>query len=550
MAKLWWKIANLAQRFAIKKSEKNFAASFRVVTRYSGSLLISRRKPCLSMSHPNNLQELLFAAPHDRTAVILPEAGIQVSYQNLRDQVMTMADALAALGISPGDRVATVLPNGLPAIVSFLAASIAGTAAPLNPGYRHDEFSFFLEDTSAKILLCPPDGAADARKAAEGKVPVHSLEMDASGFVRIAGAPQRGKSPSASNDGIALVLHTSGSTGRPKRVPIRHRNIAASAHNIVAHYGLTPDDVALCAMPLFHVHGLVASTISTLLSGGTIVVPSKFNPLSFWRTVRDCRVTWYSAVPTIHHLLLARAGDTRPEGSEGLRFIRSCSAALPPEMMAKMESVFGAPVLEAYGMTEASHQMCSNPQPPAVRKPGSVGPGTGVNVSIMDQKGNHLARGERGEVVIQGPNVVDGYENNPEANAASFTNGWFRTGDQGFLDEQGYLTLTGRIKELINRGGEKIAPREIDEVLLTHPSVAEAVAFGVPHSTWGEEVAAAVVLREGEADNEAAILAFCKERLADFKRPKKLYIVSTIPRTATGKIQRGAVAKALTGAQG
>jgi acyl-CoA synthetase (AMP-forming)/AMP-acid ligase II len=286
------------------------------------------------MSHPDHLQELLFTVPGDRTAIILPEAGIQVSYQNLREQVMTMADAMAALGIAPGDRVATVLPNGLPAIVSFLAASIAGTAAPLNPGYRQDEFSFFLEDTSAKILLCPPDGAVDARKAAEGRVPVYSLEMDASGFVRIAGAPLGGRSPAASSDGIALVLHTSGSTGRPKRVPIRHRNIAASARNIVDHYSLTPDDVALCAMPLFHVHGLVASTISTLLSGGTIVVPSKFNPLSFWRTVRDHRVTWYSAVPTIHHLLLARAGDTRPDGSGGPRFIRSCSAALPPEMMA------------------------------------------------------------------------------------------------------------------------------------------------------------------------------------------------------------------------
>ncbi len=499
------------------------------------------------MSNPNTLQEVLFAAPADRTAIILPEAGIQITYQSLRDQVMTMAGTLAALGISAGDRVATVLPNGLPAIVSFLAASIAGTAAPLNPGYRQDEFTFFLEDTSAKILLCPPDGAPDARKAAEGKVPVYSLEMDDTGFVRIAGAPQGGKSPAASPDGIALVLHTSGSTGRPKRVPIRHRNIAASAHNIVEHYSLTPADIALCAMPLFHVHGLVASTISTLLSGGTIVVPEKFNPLSFWRTVRDCKVTWYSAVPTIHHLLLARAGDTRPEGSEGLRFIRSCSAALPPEMMERMESVFGVPVLEAYGMTEASHQMCSNPQPPEARKPGSVGPGTGVGVSIMDAKGNHLPRGERGEVVIQGPNVVDGYENNPEANAASFTDGWFRTGDQGFLDEHGYLTLTGRIKELINRAGEKIAPREIDEVLLAHPSVAEAVAFGFPHKTWGEEVAAAVVLREGEAKNEAAILAFCKERLAEFKRPKKVYIVDTIPRTATGKIQRGAVAKALTG---
>jgi acyl-CoA synthetase (AMP-forming)/AMP-acid ligase II len=217
-------------------------------------------------------------------------------------------------------------------------------------------------------------------------------------------------------------------------------------------------------------------------------------------------------------------------------------------MMAKMEQVFGVPVLEAYGMTEASHQMASNPQPPAARKPGSVGPGTGVQISIMDDQGAHLAQGSRGEVVIQGPNVVSGYENNPEANAKSFTNGWFRTGDQGYLDSDGYLILTGRIKELINRGGEKIAPREIDELLLTHPAVAEAVAFGVPHATWGEEVAAAVVLREPQT--EAQILGFCKERLADFKRPKKVYIVESIPRTASGKIQRGAVAKTLSGAEG
>jgi acyl-CoA synthetase (AMP-forming)/AMP-acid ligase II len=444
--------------------------------------------------------------------------------------------------------VATVLPNGLPAIVSFLAASIAGTAAPLNPGYRQDELSFFLGDTSAKVLLVPPDGAPEARKAAEGKVPVHSIEMDASGFVRIVDAPASSQKWSPDPGDIALVLHTSGSTGRPKRVPIRHRNIAASAKNIVAHYALSPDDVTLVAMPLFHVHGLVASTLSTLLSGGTVVVPSKFQPLSFWRTVRECGVTWYSAVPTIHHLLLSRAGDERPAGAEGLRFIRSCSAALPPEMMVKMEQVFGAPVLEAYGMTEASHQMASNPRPPAARKPGSVGQGTGIKIGIMDAKGNLMATGERGEVVIQGPNVVDGYENNPEANAASFTNGWFRTGDQGILDSEGYLTLTGRIKELINRGGEKIAPREIDEILLGHPAVAEAVAFGVPHATWGEEVEAAVVLKEArEPNSESVILAYCKERLADFKRPKKLYIVETIPRTATGKIQRGAVAKALAG---
>jgi acyl-CoA synthetase (AMP-forming)/AMP-acid ligase II len=216
-------------------------------------------------------------------------------------------------------------------------------------------------------------------------------------------------------------------------------------------------------------------------------------------------------------------------------------------MMEKMERVFGVPVLEAYGMTEASHQMASNPHPPLARKPGSVGPGTGVRIGIMDESGNLLPMGQRGEVVIQGPNVVSGYENNPEANTKSFTNGWFRTGDQGVLDADGYLTLTGRIKELINRGGEKIGPREIDEVLLSHPAVAEAVAFGVPHPAWGEEVAAAIVLKEGDQTTDAAILAFCKERLADFKCPKKIYITNAIPRTATGKIQRGAVAKELAG---
>jgi acyl-CoA synthetase (AMP-forming)/AMP-acid ligase II len=418
----------------------------------------------------------------------------------------------------------------------------------LNPGYKLDEFSFYIEDTSARLLLLPPDGADDARQAAQGKVPVHAVEMDESGFVRIVGASAtRKKFAPPSPDDVALVLHTSGSTGRPKRVPIRHRNLAASAHNIMNTYALTPDDVSLCVMPLFHVHGLVASVLSTFQSGGTVVIPVKFNPLSFWRVVRDTRASWYSAVPTIHQLLLSRAGAERPAGSESLRFIRSCSAALPPEMMQSMEQVFGAPVLEAYGMTEAAHQMASNPQPPKSRKPGSVGPGTGVKISIMDAAGNHLAGGERGEVVIQGPNVVSEYENNPEANAKSFTNGWFRTGDQGYLDEEGYLILTGRIKELINRGGEKIAPREIDEVLLAHPSVAEAVAFGVPHATWGEEVEAVVVLSSPE--QESAILAFCKERLAEFKRPKKVHIVEKIPRTATGKIQRGAIAASYAGAK-
>lgn len=322
------------------------------------------------MPSPNSLVEILHAAPAENTAVILPEAGIRVSYKGLREQVMTMADSLAGLGITRNDRVATVLPGGLPSIVTFLAASIAGTAAPLNQGYRQDEFSFFLEDTAAKILLCPPDGAEEARLAAAGKIPIYSVEMNENGFVRLPDAPgPRRESPMPAPDDIALVLHTSGSTGRPKRVPIRHANIGASAQNIVNTYGLNTDDASMCVMPLFHVHGLVASVLSTFLSGGTVVLPAKFSPLSFWRIVRDAHVTWYSAVPTIHQLLLTRAGGQKPEGSENLRFIRSCSASLPAEMMQSLEQVFGVPVLEAYGMTEASHQMCSNPLPPKMRKP-------------------------------------------------------------------------------------------------------------------------------------------------------------------------------------
>jgi acyl-CoA synthetase (AMP-forming)/AMP-acid ligase II len=503
------------------------------------------------MAKPSTLLELINAAPAEHTAIVIPESTIHVTYKQLRDQVEEMADDLASLGIGRGDRVATVLPNGLPAIVTFLAASVAGTAAPLNPGYREEEVSFYLEDTAAKLLLCPEDATAARSAAVARNVPTYAVEMDSSGYVRIATSNGARKTLSApSGEDVALILHTSGSTGRPKRVPIKHANMAASTHNIARHYALTPEDVSLCVMPLFHVHGLVASTLSTLLSGGTVVAPSKFSPLSFWRTVRDSRATWYSAVPTIHNLLLTRAGAERPAGAESLRFIRSCSASLPPEMMERLERVFGAPVLEAYGMTEASHQMSSNPLPPSERKPGSVGQGTGVKIGIMDDAGNMMPTGQSGEVVIQGPNVVSGYENNPEANAKSFTSGWFRTGDQGFLDGDNYLTLTGRIKELISRGGEKIGPREIDEVLLKHPAVAEAVAFGVPHPTWGEEVAAAIVLKDSPdaaSVGEPQVLAFCKERLADFKCPKKIYITKAIPRTATGKIQRGAVAQALLG---
>jgi acyl-CoA synthetase (AMP-forming)/AMP-acid ligase II len=495
----------------------------------------------------NDLLALLNAAPGNATAIIIPETGTAVSYDTLRQQVVSMAESLAAMGIRRGDRVANVLPNGLPTIVAFLAGAHAGTAAPLNPAYRYDEFCFYLEDTSAKVLLAPPDGADDARRAAKQmNVPICVVEMDDKGVASIVNAPQGVPVTPPAGDDVALVLHTSGSTGRPKRVPLKHKNIVVSCANVAQTYNLTANDVSLCVMPLFHIHGLVASTLSTFLTGGTVVVPGKFNPMSFWRTVREHGVTWYSCVPTIHQLSLARATE-KPEGIEKLRFVRSCSSALSPVLMEKIEKIVGVPVLEAYGMTEASHQMCSNPLPPRARKAASVGPGTGVKVGIMDESGALLPSGELGEVVIQGPNVIEGYENNPEANAKSFTNGWFRTGDQGMIDADGYLHLTARIKELINRGGEKIAPLEIDEVMLAHPCVAEAVAFGMPHPTWGEEVAIAVVLKEPQS--EAVLIEHCKQRLADFKVPKKIHIVEKIPRTATGKIQRRALAAAFSGGQ-
>jgi acyl-CoA synthetase (AMP-forming)/AMP-acid ligase II len=495
---------------------------------------------------PTTLVGLTNSISPERTALIQPEQHIRLSYGQLRSQVELLAETLAALGVQRGDRIGIALPNGVPSVLCFLAASEAGTAAPLNPAYKEEEFRFYLEDTNARVLLVPPDGAAEARRAAGKSVQVVTVHMDKHGTVTLdGGTPGRAPVTPASVDDTALVLHTSGSTGRPKRVPLSHANLSISAGNIARTYGLTGDDVTMCVMPLFHVHGLLASTLATLATGGTIIVPAKFNPLSFWRIAREYGITWYSAVPTIHQLLLARTGSAgRPDGAEKLRFIRSCSAALPPQVMQELETAFGAPVLEAYGMTEAAHQMASNPLPPGKRVPGSVGCGTNVHISIMDGEGRHLPRGERGEVVIKGPNVVKGYENNPEANATSFVDGWFRTGDQGVLDENGYLTLVARIKELIIRGGEKISPREIDEVLLTHPAVAEAVCFGVPHKTWGEEVAAAVVLRQPVTESD--LLAFCREHLAEFRRPKHIYITDAIPRTATGKIQRRVVAQAFS----
>lgn len=492
------------------------------------------------------LLSILQAGDPDHPALLAPDRAA-LSYRQLSEHVAELAERLQGFGIGRGDRVAIAMTNGPEMVISFLAAATCATAAPLNPRYTRDEFGFYYEDTHAVALLAQPDSVEAAYAAATpgmALIQAHTRQHSLLEFelLRAGGMPKTG--PLAEAEDVAMILHTSGTTSRPKRVPIRHRNLLASAANIGRTYQLSPDDRSLCVMPLFHIHGIVASMLSTFASGGTLICPPGFDALRFWGWVDEFKPTWYSAVPTMHQMLLSRAErNAELIRANPMRFIRSSSASLPPVVMERMEASFGAPVLESYGMTEASHQMTSNPLPPALRKPGSVGYGVGVDAAIMDETGNLLSPGQRGEVVVRGPNIVDGYENNPEANATAFVQGWFRTGDQGLIDADGYLSLTGRLKELINRGGEKISPLEIDDVLLRHPAVAEALAFAVPHRSLGEEVQAAVVLR-GEVD-ERSLREYCATQLADFKVPRVIHILQELPRGATGKLQRINMARLL-----
>ena len=476
-------------------------------------------------------------------AISVP-GGAEVTYAEFGDEIERVAELLAGAGVQPGRAVSIVLPNGLEFMVVFLAVARAGAiAAPLNSAYTTDEFKFYMEDAEAQLAILPLGEHAAREAAAQLGVPTIEASLDDSGRTLLSKGGDtltaRRDAPAPSPDDVALFLHTSGTTSRPKGVPLTHGNLAASIKNISDTYRLTPDDIAMVVMPLFHVHGLIGVSLSTLSTGGSLVVPPRFSASRFWGEQKESGATWYSAVPTIHQILLARADeDGAPHSS--FRLIRSCSSALAPAVFEQLEARFGAPVLEAYGMTEASHQMSSNLLPPGDRMPGTVGKGTGVDIGIMDDDGNLVSTGGLAEVVIRGANVTHGYHNNPDANAEAFTNGWFRTGDQGFLDAKGTLTLTGRLKELINRGGEKISPLEVDAALLGHPAVAEAVCFGVPHTMYGEAVQAAVVV---SADtDEDAIRAYCGEHLAGFKVPDRVYIIDTMPRTATGKIQRRHIA--------
>jgi acyl-CoA synthetase (AMP-forming)/AMP-acid ligase II len=506
------------------------------------------------MTAPDSIPSLLAAGRSDATAISGP--SVQPStYDDLRAQVAETVETLNSVGVGRGDRVAYVLPNGACAATAFLGVAAGATAAPLNPAYRADELDFYLSDLGAKALVVAAglDTPAPEVAARLGIPTIRLTPEDDRGAGRYRleltaqmqpAAPRRGGF--GEGDEIALVLHTSGTTSRPKIVPLAYRNTCASARNVAATLRLTSTDTGLVIMPLFHIHGLIAAISAPLSVGGRVFCTPGFNALRFFAWMQEARPTWYTAVPTMHQAILSRADRNRDViAANPLRFLRSSSASLAPKLLAELESAFNAPVIEAYGMTEAAHQMASNPLPPGDRRAGSVGLAAGPEVAIMGTDGQLLAPGETGEVVIRGANVTSGYENNPDANRGAFTNGWFRTGDQGVMNADGYLALTGRLKEIINRGGEKVSPREVDEALLDHPAVHQAVAFAIPHDKLGEEVGAAIVLRDGIEATERELKEFVQSRLADFKVPRRIVFVAEIPKGATGKLQRIGLAEKL-----
>ena len=490
------------------------------------------------------LQSLLRVGADDDIAIAAPGRP-SLDYGGLRALVTDTTAALNATGIGRNDRVAIVLPNGPEMASCFLACASAVTSAPLNPAYRADEFAFYLEDLQAKALIVERGSQSPAIEAAR-TLGVRIIELVVAEGARAGEFTLEGGAAAACANGgpaqpedLAMVLHTSGTTSKPKGVPLSVANLCASASHIATTLQLTSKDVGLNIMPLFHIHGLIAGLLAPLSAGSQVFCTPGFNALRFFAWMDQSHPTWYTAVPTMHLAIASRGKHNAAViQRHQLRFVRSSSSALPPQLFDQIETMFNAPLIESYGMTEATHQMASNPLPPLARKRGSVGRAAGPEVRIRGEDGGFLGPDETGEIVIRGPNVTSGYENNPKANAEAFVDGWFRTGDQGTIDADGYLSITGRLKEIINRGGEKVSPREIDEILLDHVSVHQVVVFGAPHKRLGEEVAAMVVLHEGHECSERELQQFVAKRVAAYKVPKKILFVDELPKGATGKLQR------------
>ncbi len=475
-----------------------------------------------------------------------------INYLSLCDRVEEIAQGLHAQGVSPDgtrSRVAIVLPNGPEMSIALLAVSSIAAALPFNPSYREVEFEdYFLKTRVDFVLVGHNDdglvpevasrlGLEVLRLDKHGKL-AHTQDFDGSGF---AGVHIAAPDP----DDIALVLLTSGSTGHPKSVPLTHRNICISAGEVAQSMGLKPSDRCLCMWEQFHIGGLVDLLLAPLASGGTIISTSGFEAAEFYRLLAAAKPTWFQGVPTtLRELVFHAERNSIATQPNTLRLIRSVAAALPPRLMQEVESLFTVPVIQTFGMTEAGPLITSTRLPPAVRIPGAVGTSCGSEIRILGPANAELESGKTGEIAVRGDNIFAGYENDAEANSKAFRNGWFVTGDTGYLDEDGQLFLTGRVKQIINRGGEKVNPQEVDDALLAHPEVDEAATFALKHRTLGEDVGAAIVLRSDASTNEREILKFLSSRLASFKVPHQLFIQERLPRNAVGKIDRLALTEA------
>lgn len=478
----------------------------------------------------------------DNKAMVAPDSGAVWTYSDFLKNIRQASAVLdARLKEFPLDRpVAVCLLNGFDFLACFFGlARLGRPVMPLNPSLTPDVYRSQLGDGNVCAVIVN-QASPQAVFTAAAALDILSLDVtlgDDGGilFPKLGNASFAECGTKSDSESVSLLLQTSGTTGKPKWVPLTQRNLMASAEHISNTYKLTPEDISLLVMPLFHVHGFIGVALSTLFSGGSLIVPPKFSASRFWDWVKIFKPSWYSAVPTIHQILLSR--DEIRQAPRGVfRFIRSCSSPLAPAVMAKMEEVFAAPVLEAYGMTEAAHQMASNPLPPGKRFAGSVGVAAGPEVAVFDENGNSLPTGQQGEIVIRGENVMKGYLDNQEANRKAFVNGWFRTGDMGILDEHGYLKLVARLKEMINRGGEKIAPAQIDAAILEMPGVNQAVAFGVPDALYGE-IVNVVIITSGNLTEEN-VLEYCRAKLPPFMVPAKVIIRDSIPTGATGKVSR------------
>ena len=483
---------------------------------------------------------------NDDLIFLTSEKNEKISYGEFKIFNEKISRQLAAKNIINSDRAAIVLPNGPLMASSFLSISSYMSAAPLNPSYKQEEFEFYLDDLKPKFLLVEPNSKSLAVIAAKNlNIPVFEMKISDNqplGTFELFDKETDYKNPNDYDE--ALVLHTSGTTSRPKIVPLSNLNIFTSAVNISKSLKLTADDHCLNIMPLFHIHGLIAVLSASAKVGASVCASNGFNALKFLDLAETQNITWYSGVPTMHQAILLRAQKNSDKAKKlNLRFIRSSSASLPPAIFEQLNDIFQTPVIEAYGMTEATHQMTSNPLPPAIQKPGLVGMPAGPEICIMNDKNEKLPQGEIGEICIKGDNVTNGYENNPEANKQSFVNDWFRTGDEGFFDKDGYLKISGRLKEIINKGGEKISPLEVDNILMDFLPIDQALCFGYKDKMLGEDIAVAIKLKENKSCTEDDIKSYANEKLAKFKIPKKIFIVEDIPKGATGKLQRIGLAK-------